>query len=47
MKNSCIANILENRSSYAVEILDEVPVLFYWIKLRTSIVKGNGIPTRI
>ena len=47
MKKSYIANLLENRSTYAVEIVDEVPVLFYCMKLCTSIVKGNGIHDNI
>ena len=43
MKNSYVANLLENRSTYALEILDEVPILFYCMKLCTSIVEGNSI----
>ena len=46
-RNSHIANLLENSSTYAVEILDGVPVLFCWMKLCTSIVKGNGIHENI
>ena len=47
MKNSYIANLLENKSTYAVEILNEVPDLFYCMKLCTSIVNGNGINENI